>query len=388
MTGLPAQRSAIRAVFDRARLPADDWRERLSDRQRRLLRIWFWSIAATTFAVLVIGGITRLTQSGLSIVDWDPLIGAVPPLNDAQWSEAFDRYRQFPEYRMRAGMTLAEFKTIFFWEYLHRLVARLIGAVFLIPFLAFWRAGYLVPPLRRRALLLFGLGGMQGIVGWLMVKSGLVDRPSVSHYRLAMHLGLALVILGFAVWLARDLAARPLAAAASGRARRFMVRGLTIVGVLLAAQILWGAFVAGTKAGLIFNTFPLMAGRFLPPGTSTVPGLLDLVQDPGTVQWVHRALGTVLLVSVAVFFTGVRRIAADRRSRRLNTALVWLIASQYLIGVLTLIFRLPVSLAALHQAMAAAIVAVWVIWTHHAIDLGTATRAQHPAASTPVARSA
>jgi cytochrome c oxidase assembly protein subunit 15 len=336
----------------------------LPPRQRRRLQAWFWSIAATTLLVVVIGGVTRLTQSGLSIVDWDPLIGVVPPLNDAQWAEAFARYQQFPDYRTRPGMTLSGFKIIFFWEYVHRLVARLIGVVFLVPFLMFWRAGYLTAPIARRALLLFGLGALQGVMGWLMVRSGLVDRPSVSHYRLALHLGLALVILGYAVWIARDLAVRSRGRAADSRSRA-VAPGLRAIGAVLALQIVWGAFVAGTKAGLIFNTFPAMAGRLLPPEPLTSgPLLRALTEDPAMVQWMHRMLGTVLLVVAGAFFLRVRRSARDVRTRRFNLTLFGLIVCQYILGVLTLIYRLPLPLAVTHQAAAAVLVAVWAAWMH------------------------
>lgn len=348
-----------------------DWRLRLPEAQRRHLRLWFWSIAAFTFAVVVIGGITRLTHSGLSIVDWRPVMGVIPPLNEAQWTESFDRYRQFPEYQqLRRDMALAEYKNIFFWEYLHRLAARAIGVVFLVPFVCFWRAGYLTRPLAVRAFTLFWLGAMQGAVGWLMVKSGLVDRPSVSHYRLALHLVLAVTILGFSVWLARELAIRSPRPAMTSRARRTSRRGLGIVGALLAAQIVWGAFVAGMKAGLLFGTFPLMAGRLLPPVWLALdPALLNFVQSPATVQWMHRLLGTALLVSAMIVFLRLRRIAPDRTAHRLNVGLLASIASQYLLGVLTLIYFVPVPLAAAHQALALVIVAVWIILVHHLWNL-------------------
>ena len=352
-------------------LSSPDWRLRLPEIRRRRLRLWFWSIAAMTFAVVVIGGITRLTHSGLSIVDWRPLMGVIPPLTDAQWTEAFDRYRQFPEYQLlRPRMTLAEFKYIFFWEYLHRLAARAIGAVFLIPFLFFWRAGYFTRPLALRALALFGLGTAQGAVGWLMVKSGLVDRPSVSHYRLALHLALAVTILGFSVWLARELAIRSPSVASGPADRRTIRRWLAIVGALLASQIVWGAFVAGMKAGWLLGTFPLMAGRLVPPGWLALdPALLNFVENAATVQWVHRLLGTALLVSAAVFVLRLGAIAPDRTTCRLGIALLQLIASQYLLGVLTLVYFVPVPLAAAHQAMALAIVAVWIISVHHVENL-------------------
>lgn len=338
---------------------------------RRRLRLWLWAIAAATFVVLVIGGATRLTQSGLSIVDWQPLIGVVPPLSRAEWMDRFDRYRQFPEYRqLRRGMTLEQFKVIFLWEFAHRVAARLIGLVFLVPFVFFWVRGYLNRPLAYRTLVLFGLGATQGAVGWLMVSSGLIDRPSVSHYRLAAHLTLAFVIFGFAVWLARDLALAPTVAASTGRTRRLMARGLTVVGTLLAVQIVWGALVAGLKAGHFFNTFPLMAGRLIPAGMLTLdPAVLNFLQNVAAVQWTHRLVGTILLLAVLVLVVRVRRSDTDESSLRLSTALLSLIGIQYLLGIVTLLNFVPVSLGVLHQAMAMAIAGVWVVWAHHVHNL-------------------
>ena len=320
-----------------------------------------------TFAVLVVGGITRLTHSGLSMVEWQPLVGIVPPLTDAQWIDTFDRYRHFPEYQqLRQGMTLAEFKFIFFWEYLHRVLARSIGLVFLLPFAFFWLSGRLSRPQLARTLALFGLGAAQGVMGWLMVKSGLVDRPSVSHYRLAAHLSLAFLIFGASIWLARDSAAGSVRAAVTAGTRRLMQHSLSIVGALLAVQIVWGALVAGLKAGLIYNTFPLMAGRFVPPDLLVLsPAPFNFVQNMVTVQWTHRVLGTILLVTALVVFLRVRRSGLDQRSRRLNAALAILIVSQYLLGVLALVSAVPVALGVLHQAMAMAIAGVWVVWAHH-----------------------
>jgi heme a synthase len=349
-------------------LESADWRLQIRESKRRALRIWLWAIAGTTFLVLVVGGITRLTQSGLSIVDWQPLMGVVPPLGDAAWQERFDQYRQYPEYQvLRQGMTLAEFKFIYFWEYLHRLVARLIGVIFLVPFVYFWARGYLNRPLLTRALALFGLGAMQGVLGWLMVQSGLVDRPSVSHYRLAAHLSLAFVIFGFAVWLARDLALGSRRVRAAGPDRALVMRGLAIVGTLLAVQIVWGAFVAGLKAGFMYNTFPLMGGRLVPVGLlGFEPALLNFVQNPVTVQWLHRLLGTLLGGAAIYFYLRVRRAPVDDTTRRLNTTLAALILAQYALGVLTLVMGVPVALGVIHQAAAMVIVGVWIGWLHHA----------------------
>jgi heme a synthase len=345
---------------------SDDWRLQVPEPRRRTLRLWLWSVAAMTFVVLVVGGITRLTQSGLSIVDWQPIMGVVPPLGEAQWQEAFDRYREFPEYqRLRQGMSLDEFKFIFFWEYLHRLVARLIGLVFLVPFIFFWVRGWFSRPLFTRSLALFALGGMQGVLGWLMVQSGLVDRPAVSHYRLAAHLSLAFVIFGYAVWLARDLALPAVRRTVPAATRALMLRGLAVVGVLLCVQIVYGAFVAGLKAGFTYNTFPLMAGKLVPPGfLSYDPPLLGMLQHPGAVQWIHRVLGTLLGVAALVFFLRVRRAPVDRAARRLNAAFAGLIGAQYLLGVATLLLFVPVALGVAHQALAMVVFGVWVIWLH------------------------
>jgi heme a synthase len=349
----------------------DDWRLAIPEPRRRAIRRWFWSIAAVTLVVLIVGGITRLTRSGLSIVDWDPIMGVIPPLTETQWEEAFAAYRQFPEYQqLRRGMTLGDFKFIYFWEYLHRLVARAIGVVFLIPFVFFAVAGYLTRPVMIRALLLFALGAMQGVLGWLMVASGLVDRPSVSHYRLAAHLSLAFLIFGGAVWLARDLAVSARRTEIGLPTRRTLMRGLAAIGMLLGLQIVWGAFVAGLRAGYYYNTFPLMAGQWIPPGLLMLePPIINVLANPVAVQWIHRLLGTVLLLSGAAFWWSVRRSGADAASRRFNTALLALLAAQYLLGVLTLLFIVPVSLGVAHQALAMVLFGVWLVWLHHAREL-------------------
>jgi heme a synthase len=343
---------------------ATHWSDEVAVDHRRPLILWLWSIAAMTFGVLVVGGITRLTLSGLSIVDWQPLMGVIPPLSEAQWLATFEVYRQSPDYAWRAGMTLAEFKFIFFWEYLHRLLARGIGVVFLVPFIVFWVRGRFTPALRRRALLLFALGAMQGVMGWLMVKSGLIDRPSVSHFRLAAHLSLAFLIFGYAVWLARELAARG-RATLDGAARAWLKRGLAAVGALMAVQIVWGAFVAGLRAGKFYPTFPLMGGRLVP--AELVPGtfLHDVVSSPVVVQWTHRVLGTLLLLVVAALYVRVRRHISDTTSLRYSTAFAALVAVQYALGVATLLLLVPVSLGVIHQAMAMVLFGVWLCWLHH-----------------------
>ena len=344
-----------------ARRP-EHWRDPLSPARRRHLRVWFAAGATLTFLIVVVGGITRLTQSGLSIVDWNPVMGAIPPLGEGEWAAAFERYQQFPEYRqLRPDMSLAEFKFIFFWEYTHRLLARLIGIVFLVPFAVFAARGYFRGPLLRRVLLLFVLGGLQGFVGWFMVRSGLVDDPRVSHYRLALHLAMALSILALCTWLYLETR-EPAGPAVATGPRRWVYA----LGALLGAQIAYGAFVAGLDAGLGFNTFPLMGGRWFPHGgLSLDPVWRNAVANPWTVQWVHRVLGTVLLIAALAAWLRLRRGSVDARSRRLAGAFLALLAVQFTLGIATLLLSVPVSLGVLHQATAVVVFAVWLTWLHH-----------------------
>ncbi len=348
---------------------APSWVEAIPEERRRHLRIWLWIGAALTASTLVVGGITRLTESGLSIVDWAPLVGSIPPLNSADWQEAFARYQQFPEYvKLRPDMTLSEFRHIFFWEYLHRMIGRLIGMVFLIPFIWFLIRGYFNGPLLKRVLLLFALGGLQGLMGWYMVSSGLVDRPEVSHYRLAAHLLLAIAIFGCCVWFANDLLIRPRKSIAP-QSRRFMLRTLTGLGVLLIIQIFWGALVAGLNAGFILNTFPLMNGRLLPPnGWSKDPLLINLVENLATVQWVHRVLATVLLIGAITFFVKVRRDSGLTPFLRWSAVFSGLIVLQYSLGITTLLTHVSIPISVLHQATALVIVGVLLTFLHRVME--------------------
>jgi heme a synthase len=346
------------------KMSTHDWRTAIPENRRRYIRMWFFAIAAVTLCVVLVGGVTRLTFSGLSMVEWDPIMGVIPPITDAQWQTYFEKYQQFPEYqKIRAGMTVHEFKFIFFWEYLHRVLARAIGIVFLIPFAFFLVKRWLNRPLALRASGLFALGGMQGLLGWLMVASGLVDRPSVSHYRLTAHLSLAFIIFAYAIWLAREMSVREPSVRVDAAAQRSMKRGLTAVGVLLAIQIVYGAFVAGLKAGFFANTFPLMGGRLIPATWLDLdPALRNFVENGATVQWLHRLIGTVLAIAVIMLFLRTRRVAADAGSRLYATSLMGLIVIQYILGVLTLINAVPVVLGVTHQIMALLLVGLWVVW--------------------------
>jgi cytochrome c oxidase assembly protein subunit 15 len=264
-------------------------------------------------------------------------------------------------------MSLGEFQFIYFWEYIHRLLARLIGAVFLVPFAWFWARGYFDRQLALRALALFGLGALQGLMGWLMVASGLVDRPSVSHYRLAAHLSLAFLIFGYAIWLTRELSIDSEEPRLALPVRRTLGRWLALTGALLGLQVVWGAFVAGLKAGHFANTFPLMGGRLVPPGLFAYrPPALALLQNPVSVQWLHRVIGTALLLAVAAFCWRARGDDVDPRTRRVVLVLLALVGLQYGLGVLTLITYVPVALGVTHQAMALLVFGAWV-WLLHRV---------------------
>jgi len=333
---------------------------------RRYIRWWFWSGAFLVGIMVVVGGITRLTGSGLSMTDWSLLMGAIPPLSEAAWEQVFSRYKQFPEYQfLNSGMTLAEFKAIFFWEYLHRLLGRLIGVAFLLPFLWFWFKGQLTQRLFRRALLLFLLGAAQGGMGWFMVKSGLVDVPAVSHYRLAAHLMLAFLIVGFCVWYALDMESR------SGKGfPGFVSRSgwwVGALGLILTLQIVWGAFVAGLDAGYIYNSFPMMNESWLPANFLALePALLNFAENPGTVQWIHRILGTLLLVMTFFGWQRLRAVDNKRLKFRMHLLLV-LILLQYGIGIGTVLYAVPVALGVLHQALALFIWMVWIAIAHQMV---------------------
>ena len=263
--------------------------------RNRAVRWWLISIAALIAIMVLVGGATRLTESGLSIVEWKPVTGALPPLNQEQWTQAFDAYKTIPQYReMNAGMSLAEFKTIFWWEWSHRLLGRVIGMAYLLPFLWFLWRGVLGADLKRRLWLIFGLGGLQGVVGWWMVASGLSQRVEVSHYRLATHLVLALLIFAGIVWTLRRLVERPSLMASA----RLKVTSVVLL-VLTFVQLYLGALVAGLRAGKIFNTWPDIDGGLIPSAARLffdTPWWRNLFDNTLTVQFEHRMVAYTLFV--------------------------------------------------------------------------------------------
>ena len=329
---------------------------------RRAIARWLLVIAAMVFAMVVLGGVTRLTESGLSIVDWRPLVGWLPPLSEAGWQELFERYKAFPEYlKKNAGMTLAGFKAIFWLEYLHRLWGRLIGLAFLLPFLWFWLRGRIEKALLPRLAGLFVLGGLQGLLGWVMVKSGLVDRPSVSQYRLAAHLALAVVIYGALVWTAWGLASR---GEGLGEVPRWLRGYAGVLMGMICATLVVGAFVAGLDAGLIYNTFPKMGEGLVPPDLWR-PGLgfLNLFENPVTVQFSHRVLAIATLLAVYLFWAASRAARLGPALRLSCSGLMLAANLQAFLGVATLVLFVPVWLGALHQAGALVLftAGLWVL---------------------------
>jgi cytochrome c oxidase assembly protein subunit 15 len=327
----------------------------------RAIANWLLAVGVLVFAMVVVGGITRLTESGLSITEWKPVTGAIPPLNDAQWRTAFDAYKQIPEYRqINQGMTLDQFQFIFFWEYIHRLLGRLIGVAFVLPlaWFAFKRAipqGY-----GWRLVALLALGGLQGAVGWWMVASGLSERTDVSHFRLAAHLLTALFILAGLVWTALDL--RQLARDPVTRPAR-MTRLSTVTGVILFVQLLFGAWTAGLNAGLVTNEWPLMNGRFFPSEVLAARPLLDaIVNDPFLVHWIHRWWAWVTVIALVMLARAAKRAGHRRASIALHSAF----GVQILLGIATVWTGVDITVAVLHQAVGALVVAS-TAWAAHTI---------------------
>ena len=322
--------------------------------------IWLLVIAALVFAMILIGGATRVTGSGLSITEWKLVHGVLPPLNLEQWQAEFANYRQIPQYRViNPDMTLGAFKAIYWWEWVHRLLGRLIGLAFLIPFLVFLRLRKIPRRLVVPCLILFGLGALQGLIGWWMVASGLVDRVSVAPERLTVHLGLALVIFVLAIWTGLE--------AWFGQGRPSNLRGWTnaanalLAGVFL--QILLGGLVAGAHAGLVFNDWPLMNGRFLPAEYGEGHGLMALLHSQAAVQFNHRIGAYLLFAAVwAAALLTLRSRVLGAEARLLAVVLALAVTAQAALGVITLMMITPLGLAIAHQALAAVVLAAAVVF--------------------------
>ena len=325
------------------------------------LRLWLYIVAGLILAMVIVGGATRLTDSGLSITEWKPLLGAIPPLSDADWQDAFAKYQQIPEYQLvNKGMSLAAFKAIYWWEWAHRFLGRFIGVAFFVPFVVFWMRGAIPKGLMPKLAAIFVLGGAQGALGWYMVKSGLAERTDVSQYRLAAHLGLAVLIYGATLWVAFGLGRRAFAAErASGSIGALAV----MFAALVFLQIILGGFVAGTDAGLSHNTWPLMDGAIIPDGLAAMqPWYLNLFENVLTVQFNHRMLGYLIaLAALASLF------AAWRSPFR--PIALWVAAAvlaQIALGVFALLSHLQIGLALAHQAGAMVLFGLAMYQLHRA----------------------
>jgi len=337
-----------------------------SDQMRYDRQVAWWLIvcAAVIFGMILLGAVTRLTHSGLSIVEWKPLLGAIPPLNEQDWQVTFQQYQQFPEYqKINRGMSLDDFKTIFMYEYLHRLLGRLIGVLFALPLLYFaWRRR-LRPGLAPGLVMLFFLGGLQGLLGWYMVKSGLVDIPRVSQYRLTAHLGVAVAIYAGIVWLIFELLFRQ--DSATQPQYRPYARGALVLVVLVYVMILSGGLVAGTRAGLAYPTWPLMGDAFIPRGLyATNPAWLAMFEDITTIQFNHRMLAYVLFVVLNVFAFLAYRSAQTGRGRLGAILLVAALCLQVIMGIGTLLLHVPVGLATAHQGGAVLLLTATLFLCH------------------------
>ena len=334
-------------------------------RRKKHVIIWLALVCLLVCLMVVVGGVTRLTNSGLSMVEWKPIMGTIPPLTEAEWLDTFNKYKQFPEYKiLNRDMNLSEFKFIFFWEYFHRILGRLIGIVFFLPFLYFLSKRYFDKKLTIKLFIGFILGGMQGLMGWYMVKSGLVDVPHVSHYRLAAHLLLAFVIFAYLLWVIFDLIHED-------KKKSAKVGGLFIfslvITLIVAIQVVYGAFVAGRDAGFVYNTFPTMSGRLIADGWLALdPKWLNFFENIITIQFVHRTIAWLLVAVIVLFWFKARKQSDNPRCVRAAHLLFASILFQFLLGVFTLIYVVPISLAALHQAGALLLFGA-ALYSNHAL---------------------
>ena len=317
----------------------------------KAIAIWLLVCCATIFGMIILGGVTRLTGSGLSMVEWAPILGILPPLNQAEWQETFLLYQQFPEYQLKNfNMSLDEFKSIFWFEYGHRLLGRSIGVIFLLPFLFFLFRGKIEKSLTPKLIIMFVLGGLQGLMGWYMVKSGLVNDPHVSQYRLTAHLGLAVVIYAYMFWVALGLLYPKINDVANNTNYRLRSLSLIITGIIVIT-ILSGGFVAGTHAGFAFNTFPLMDGQLIPAGLFALsPVWHNFFENIVTVQFDHRVLATLLFLVIPVFWFKAGRLELPALARTGSHLLLAALVLQITLGISTLLLIVPVALAAAHQA--------------------------------------
>jgi cytochrome c oxidase assembly protein subunit 15 len=331
--------------------------------QRKSVVIWLSAVCLLIFSMVIVGGVTRLTHSGLSIVEWKPLMGVIPPTNDKAWNEIFDKYKQYPEYKItNRHMDLSDFKFIFYWEYFHRLLGRLIGVVYFFPFLFFYLRKYFDRKLSLKLFVGFLLGGLQGLVGWFMVKSGLVNDPSVSHYRLALHLAIAFGIAAYLFWNILDILFED--EKSTRHHARFKQSLLLTAGICL--QIIYGAFTAGKKAGFGYNTFPKMDDSWIPDAVFSIqPAWLNFFETNAAIQFTHRTIAWCLIIAIPLFLWKIR----NELNALQKTAMKLLFAGlcvQFTLGVLTILFigSYEVVLPAIHQAGAFILLSLVIFFNH------------------------
>ena len=340
-----ANRFSMSVLTDTATIVSDLPRDR--SRDRTVVFAWLMTVLAVLLALVLVGGATRLTDSGLSITEWKPIHGTIPPLNAAQWEEEFAKYREIPEYQLvNAGMSLAEFKVIYWWEWGHRFLARGVGLLFALPLAWFWITGRLERVLKPRLLALLVLGGSQGAVGWWMVASGLTERTDVSQYRLAVHLTLASFIIAAIVWVARGLKL-------ASRGNGVSTTAAGVFAGLVLVQIYLGALVAGMDAGWAYNTWPLMDGAIVPSGLlAAEPWWINAFENAKTVQFIHRSFAYVVFAFAGWLAWSAWRSARGTASAKRAVGLFTLTAWQAVAGITTLVMSVPVGWALLHQGTA------------------------------------
>jgi len=323
----------------------------VANKDNKKVIYWLLTGCILIFVMVVVGGITRLTHSGLSISSYNLISGTIPPLNEAEWVAEFEHYKQFPEYQKKHyHFELEDFKQIYFWEYIHRVLGRLLGIVFIIPFLYFLIRKQLTTPTIKKSLILFFLGGFQGFLGWFMVKSGLIDQPDVSHYRLAMHLTAAFITFAYTFWVAMDLW-YPVKKQINTHIRNLIRIGLAI----LLIQIIWGAFVAGLGAGWIHNNWPMMAdGKWMHETVyiEQTPVWRNFVEGKSGVQFVHRYLAYIVVGFIAYLWYKTRNLELTKPQKNGINLLLVLVLVQFVLGVFTLLYQVPVTLGVLHQVTA------------------------------------
>ena len=332
------------------------------NRQARAVATWLLICCGLVFAMVVLGGFTRLTGSGLSMVDWRPLMGILPPMSDAEWQRVFELYQQSPEFqKVNSAFGVADFKDIFWLEYLHRLLGRTIGIVFLVPFLFFYARGYIQRHEWPKYLLMFVLGGMQGLLGWYMVKSGLVDIPRVSQYRLTAHLLAAFIIYAYMFWVAMSLLFP-----SPTDARKHPWYGKTLaLFILVSVTVISGGFVAGLKAGKIYNTFPMMGEQWVPPGLMGIePFWRNFFDNMITAQFDHRVLAITTLLVVVFYWFKARSADMPARARPAVNALLHTAILQVALGITTLLLAVPVMLGVAHQGVAMLLFTIALFLVH------------------------